>query len=129
LYLRLGFQDQAEQVLKEGLRNAKEGDKHLFAIHTLLGSIYDTKNNTSGALAEYEAAKKSCGNCTEPGQPIAFFNLGAAYASANPPRKSEAMQQLAAFNKVICKGGAAARYADQCQQSQELAKRMGGALQ
>ena len=109
LLLRLGYQDQAEQVLRGGLGFATEGmnatvegqtksHKQLFAIHSLLGSIYETKGeNVSGAITEYESAKKECGTCSEPGQQIAFFNLGAAYAQANPPRKNEGIQQLQSF--------------------------------
>jgi tetratricopeptide (TPR) repeat protein len=140
LLLRLGYQDQAEQVLREGLNFANDGmnataegqtkaHKQLFALHSLLGSIYETKANVSGAITEYEAAKKECGTCSEPGQQIAFFNLGAAYAQANPPRKNEGIQQLQNFNKIVCKGAAALRYADQCQQAQAIARGLGGALQ
>jgi tetratricopeptide (TPR) repeat protein len=129
LYIRLNFINEAEQVLREGLAFAKEGDKFLFQVHSLLGQIAETKGDTAKAVAEYEAAKKACGPCNEPGQQIAFFNLGAAYASMSPPRKSEAMAQLQSFQKMICKGAAAQRYADQCSQAQQLATRLGGALQ
>lgn len=129
LYIRLNYVDQAEQLLKEGLGFAKEGDKHLFQIHSLLGEIAEMKHDMSKAVAEYEAAKKACGQCNEAGQQIAFFNLGAAYASLSPPRKSEAMAQLQSFQKMICKGAAAQRYADQCTQAQQLASKLGGTLQ
>ena len=129
LYIRLNFVDQAESVLKESLGFAKEGDKALFVIHSLLGDIADRKRDTSKAVTEYEAAKKACGQCNEAGQQIAFFNLGAAYASLNPPKKSEAMGQLQNFQKMICKGAAAQRYADQCTQAQQLATKLGGNLQ
>lgn len=129
LYLRLNYVNEAEQVLKEGLSFAKEGDKALFVLHSLLGDIYDRKGDTSRAVTEYEAAKKACGLCNEGGQQIAFFNLGAAYASLDPPRKQDAMAQLQSFQKMICKGAAAQRYADQCQQAQQLATKMGGVLQ
>jgi tetratricopeptide (TPR) repeat protein len=128
LLLRLGFQDQAEQVLQQAVQTGKEGDKHFFAVHSLLGSINEMKKNIPAAISEYEAAKKVCGQCTEPGQQIAFFNLGGAYAEANPPRKNEAIQQLQNFAKIVCKGAAAARYADQCSQGQEIVKRLGGTM-
>jgi tetratricopeptide (TPR) repeat protein len=126
----LGYSDQAENILKEALQYSKggPGEKALFNIHSLLGSIYEGKGNAPGALSEYEAAKKSCGQCNEPGQPIAYFNVGAAYASANPPRKSEAMSALQAFQKIVCKGAAAARYADQCAIAQQYATKLGGTL-
>ena len=129
LYLRLGYVDQAEQVVKEGLSFSKGGEKHLFTLHTINGGILEGKNNIQGAIVEYEAAKKSCGNCQEPGQQIAYFNLGAAYASATPPRKNEAMQQLQSFQKMICKGAAAARYSDQCAQAQQYATKLNAVLQ
>jgi tetratricopeptide (TPR) repeat protein len=129
LYLRLNLVSEAEQVLTSGLSFAKEGDKALFAIHSLLGDIYDRKSDASKAVTEYDLAKKACGLCNEAGQQIAFFNLGAAYASLKPPKKSEAMGQLQSFQKMICKGAAAARYADQCTQAQQLASKLGGTLQ
>lgn len=129
LYVRLNYIDQAEQVLSQSLPFAKEGDKALFVVHSLLGDIADRKRDTSKAVTEYEAAKKACGQCNEAGQQIAFFNLGAAYASLNPPKKSEAMAQLQSFQKMICKGAAAQRYSDQCTQAQQLATKLGGNLQ
>ncbi len=129
LYYRLGYIDLAEQTVKEGLSFGKEGDKGLFNLHSLYGQIHESRNRLDDALKEYELAKRACGTCTDPGQAIAFFNLGAAYAQVTPPRKSEAMTQLAAFQKMICKGAAAKRYADQCAQAQQFASKMGGALQ
>ncbi len=129
LYIRLGYLDQAEQVVKEGLSFGKEGDKGLFGLHSLAGQIKEMKGDISGSVPEYEAAKKACGQCSGGGEQIAFFNLGAAYATVKPPRKSEAIQQLQSFNKIVCKGAAAARYADQCSQSQQLATKLGGQLQ
>jgi tetratricopeptide (TPR) repeat protein len=130
LLLRLGYQDQAEAVIREALSYGKEGDKHLFAVHELLGSIYEMKGNVAGEITEYEAGKKACGQCNEAGQQIAYFNLGAAYAHATPnPRKNEAIQQLQSFSKIVCRGAAATRYADQCSQAQEITKRLGGTLQ
>jgi tetratricopeptide (TPR) repeat protein len=129
LYIRLNFIDPAEQVLKEALPFAKDGDKALFVVHSLLGDIYDRRHELSKAVSEYESAKKACGQCNEAGQQIAFFNLGAAYASLSPPKTSEAMAQLQSFQKMICKGAAAARYADQCTQAQQLATKLGGTLQ
>src|SRR4029078_5078270 len=129
LYLRLNLVSEAEQTLTTGLSFSKEGDKSLFAVHSLLGDIYDRKNDTGKAVSEYELAKKACGLCNEAGQQIAFFNLGAAYASLKPPKKSEAMAQLQSFQKLIFKSAAAQRYTDQCTTAQQLATRLGGTLQ
>ena len=128
LYIRLGFVDQAEQLLREALGFAKDGDKAVFAIHSLLGEVQEIKGNASGAITEFETARKACGQCNEKGQQIAFFNLGAAYSRAIPPRKNEAIQQLTAFSKTICRGGAAKRFEDECTQAQEIVKQLGGTL-
>ncbi len=128
-YRRLMFYDQEEQVLKEGLAFAKEDDKHLFNIHLLLGDLYETKGDFNRAVTEYEAAKKACDSNKCNDHKEAFFNLGNAYSELNPPRKSEAIQQLQSFWKITCKGALAAKYGDLCAQSQEIVRRMGGALQ
>lgn len=129
LYVRLNYTDLAQQVLTAGLPFAKDGDKALFQTHSLLGDIYDRQHDSAKATSEYEAAKKACGQCNEPGQQIAYFNLGAAYATLNPPKKSDAMSNLQNFQKMVCKGAAAARYADQCSTAQQLATKLGGTLQ
>jgi len=125
LYRRLGFFDQAMQVVKEGVSWDK-GTKAGFNVHTLYGFLLEQQGNMTDAITQYEMAKKSCGQCNEKGENIAFFNLGSAYARANPPRKSEASSNLLAFQKITCRGGAAARYADECTQAQEYIKIVGG---
>jgi len=128
-YSRLMYYDQAEQVLKEGLNYAKPDDKHLFNLHALLGYIYEMKADISRAVSEYEAAKKACDSNKCNDHKEAFFNLGTAYAELNPPKKNEAIQQLQSFWKITCKGALAAKFGDQCAQSQEIVRRMGGSLQ
>jgi tetratricopeptide (TPR) repeat protein len=128
-YRRLMFYDQLEQTLKEGLSFATEDDKHLFNMHTLLGDTYENKGDFSRAVTEYEAAKKSCESNKCNDHKEAYFYLGSAYAELNPPKKNEAVQQLQSFWKITCKGSAAKNYADQCAQSQEIARRVGGTLQ
>ncbi len=125
LYRRLGFAAEAEAVAKEGVSWDK-GDKTGFNVHTLYGFLLEQKGDNSGAIKEYESAKKACGLCNEKGQNIIFLNLGAAYAHATPPRKSEANSNILAFQKTICKGGAAQRYADECTQASEILKQVSG---
>lgn len=127
LYMRLNFNKEAEAALREGLTYAKEGDKHVFNVHTLLGAILEMKSDMAGAVSEYEAAKKSCGQCDDHKE--AYFNLGAAYAAATPPRKNEAVQELQRFWKVTCKGAQAQRYEAQCGQAREISTRLGTPLQ
>jgi tetratricopeptide (TPR) repeat protein len=128
-YRRLMFYDQEEQVLREGLSFATEDDKHIFNMHTLLGDEYETKGDFTRAVTEYEAAKKSCESNKCNDHKEAYFYLGSAYAELNPPKKNEAVQQLQSFWKITCKGAAAKNFADQCAQSQEIARRVGGSLQ
>jgi tetratricopeptide (TPR) repeat protein len=127
LYQRLGFVEQADAVLKEGVSFGKEGDKALFNLHTLLGVSADLKGRADEGLKEYELAKKACGACNESGQQIAFFNYGVALAQSKRP--NEAVAQLQSFYKMICKGGAQARYKDECAQAQEVARKNNGTLQ
>jgi tetratricopeptide (TPR) repeat protein len=127
LYLRLGFDDHAEKVLVAG-EAAVKNEAKTFALHTLHGQLREEKRDLAGAVTHYEQAKKACGPCNERGQQIAMFNLGAAYASLSPPRKSEAMAQLQTFQKTVCRGAAAQRYADQCTQAQQLATKLGSTL-
>lgn len=128
-YRRLMFWDQEEQVLREGLSFAGDDDKHVFNMHTLLGDMYETKGDFSRAVTEYEAAKKSCESNKCNDHKEAYFYLGTAYAELNPPKKDQAMQQLQSFWKITCKGASAKNFADQCAQSQEIARRVGGSLQ
>jgi tetratricopeptide (TPR) repeat protein len=129
LYMRLNFNKEAEGVLREGLTYAKEGDKHLFGVHALLGNLLEFKNDMPGAINEYEAAKKACAadQCNDHKE--AYFLLGTAYAAASPPRKNEAVQELQRFWKVTCKGSLAQRYEAQCSQAREISTRLGTPLQ
>ncbi len=130
LYIRQRNLKEAEQVLKEALHFAKPGDKALFAVHSMLGGVAEARGDLPGAIAEYQAAKSICGQCVDSlrGEQLAYFNLGAAYGGLEPPRKDESIQQLSVFSKVVCRGGLAQRYADQCAQAQEIARKLGGAL-
>jgi tetratricopeptide (TPR) repeat protein len=128
-YRRIMFYDQEEQTLREGLSFAKEDDKHLFNMHALLGDLYEAKGDYARSVTEYEAAKKSCDSNKCNDHKEAYFYLGAAYSELNPPKKNEAIQQLQSFWKITCKGALAAKFGDQCAQSQEITRRMGGSLQ
>jgi tetratricopeptide (TPR) repeat protein len=127
-YRRLMFYDQGEQVLKEGVANAKPDDKHLFNLHVLLGDVYENRGDIARAVSEYEAAKKSCDSNKCNDHKEAYFYLGSGYAELSPPKKNEAIQQLQSFFKITCKGSQAQKYADQCAQAQEIARRLGGSL-
>ena len=87
------------------------------------------RGNLQAAVTEYEAAKKACESNKCNDHKEAYFYLGAAYSEVNPPKKDQAIQQLQSFWKITCKGALAAKFGDQCAQSQEIVRRMGGSLQ
>jgi tetratricopeptide (TPR) repeat protein len=128
-YRRLMFFAAEERVLKTGISFAKEGDKHLFNLHALLGDSYETRGNIAAAVSEYELAKKACdaNKCADHKE--AYFNLGSAYAELSPPRKSDAIQLLQSFWKITGSAAQAQRFADQRAQAMEIARRLGGSLQ
>jgi tetratricopeptide (TPR) repeat protein len=128
-YRALMAYDLEEQLLKEGVAFAKPDDKHLFNLHALLGDLYETKSDFSRAVSEYEAAKKSCESNKCNDHKEAYFNLGGAYAELSPPKKNEAIQQLQSFWKITCKGALAVKFGEECAESQEIVRRMGGSLQ
>jgi tetratricopeptide (TPR) repeat protein len=123
LYLRLGFFDHAEKILVAGIAR-----NDTFFLRSLYGYLESRRGHADASLAQYEQAVKACGSCSEPGQNIAYFNLGASYAEVSPPRKAEAMQNLQIFNKRVCKGAAAQRYMDQCEQARAIAQKLGASL-
>jgi tetratricopeptide (TPR) repeat protein len=124
LYLRLGYLDHAEKVLRAGLTVDTDG-KQAFTLRALLGYLMDRRNDPARALVELEAAKAACGACNEPGQAVVFFQLGAAYAATKPARKNEARDALSQFQRIVCRGAAAARRADECMQAQQLLVKLG----
>ena len=83
LYIRLNYIDQAEQVLTQGSRSRRKATRRS-SRSTASSATSTIARTTCKAVSEYEAAKKACGQCNEAGQQIAFFNLGAAYASLKP---------------------------------------------
>jgi tetratricopeptide (TPR) repeat protein len=118
LYIRLGYSDIAEKVATEGLSFTTGSSQ--YALYSLEGNVRMLKRDYPGAVTNFESAKRACGQCNERGQQLVFFNLGAALALAK--RTSEAMSNLNSFQKIVCRGAAAQRYADECVQAQELMK-------
>ena len=76
LYLNLGYYDEAEKTLKEGLTFLKEGDKSAYGLHVLLSTVYQQKGKTEERVKALEAAKKAGGD----DHPESMFNLGSTYA-------------------------------------------------
>jgi len=110
-------------VLNQAL-SFKADDKAVFQIRSLVGEVKEFRGDNSGAISEYEAARKACNACNEKGQQIAFFNLGFAYFKAQ--KKPEALQQLLKFKTSVCDGSLKNKYTDECAQAQEILKQLQG---
>jgi tetratricopeptide (TPR) repeat protein len=122
LYLRLDYAERAAQVADVGLSFGGDTQVRFALLHTWALAL-DEKHDAH-AIEKYEQAYAACGDCTAPGQAVIRYDLGAAYANAKPPRKNEAISMLQSFIKRICKGGAAARYADPCSSATDLLHRV-----
>lgn len=124
LYRRLGFLDQAGAVAREGLGWATTGHER-FWLDTLAGAVAEEKGSMSEAIVHYRDARQACGECAEHGEVIATFNLGMALAAGKKPNKPEALENLRTFMRRVCRGGAAARYADECVETLATLQRLG----
>lgn len=124
LYIALGYYDQAQAVLKEGISRAKKPDATgMVSMHQLTALVAQAKDDKPGQAAALEKAKAAD---TEGANPEILFNLGSTYAVMTPPKKQEAAQMLKAFQTRGCKGGKAMRYKAQCDQAQTLLLTVGG---
>jgi len=124
-YARLDRLAEAEKVANAGLSFDRAHDPPV-DLRIAYGDVLERKGDVLGAVAQYEAAKKACGSCAERGESLVHYRLGVAYASLNPPRKSEAYQMLLSFTKRICKGALASRYVDECTTTQDVMTRLAG---
>ncbi|EYF07426.1 tetratricopeptide repeat protein [Chondromyces apiculatus] len=125
LYIRLGYLQEAEQVLKEAKAMAKQGDKYLFGIHNLLAQVLQERNDLAGMVAELESAK-AVAPAEGPESVLILWSLGSTYAKLEPPRKQEAIQMLKGFSNRACKGSKAAIYKTECDTSNSLLAKLGG---
>lgn len=125
LYIRLGYLQEAEQVLKEAKAMAKQGDKNLYNVHILLAQVMQERNDLTASIPELEAAK-AVAPAEGPEAVTILWNLGSAYAQLEPPRKQEAIQMLKGFSTRACKGSKAALYKTECETANSLLSKLGG---
>lgn len=123
LYLRLGYDEQAAAVAREGLAWTPPAHTH-FVLATIAGTVAESRKAIPEALARYREAKDACGVCDVHDEPIAYFNLGMALAATKPPKKADATDELIAFEKRICRGGAAASYQAECVEAEAVLRRL-----
>jgi tetratricopeptide (TPR) repeat protein len=124
VYLSLRFYNEAEKVLKEGVRviPPTEGTADaLYGMYTLLSNVHQAKGEDEARLADLEKANEIGGQ----NHPEIAFNLGSTYAIANPPKKEKALRLLKSFNTRACKSAdAAKKYKDQCAASSDLVQKL-----
>jgi len=113
LYRRLNRLVEASKVVGESARFTKED----FELGRVAGRVHDRAGENDAAIASYESAKRACGSCGG-SQAIIHFEIARVYAKAK--RTSEATVNLESFVKMVCKGAAAQRYADECTQAQAM---------
>ena len=124
LYIRLGYLQEAEQVLKEGKSMAKQGDKYLFGVHSLLAQVLQERGDMAGMVTELEAAK-AVAPAEGPEAVLILWSLGSTYAKLEPPKKQEAIQMLKGFTNRACKGTKAALYKTECETANSLLSKLG----
>jgi tetratricopeptide (TPR) repeat protein len=113
LYERLSLLDHASRVLAAARTHVARTDPARFDLLLLDGKVRERKGDATGAVRRYERAKQTCGECTGLESPI-FFALGMACARAEPPRKAEAASNLTMYVRIVCRGAAGSRFADEC---------------
>lgn len=124
LYVRLGYYDQAAQVVKEGLSFVSPQSKvGVVSLYQYEAQVAQAKGDLNGAASALEKAKAAD---AEGIHPEILFNLGSTYAVMTPPKKQEALQMLKAFQSRNCKGARAQKFKVQCDQSQALMMTLGG---
>lgn len=121
LYIRLGYQDEAEKVLNAAIDMANPKDKRLYNVHTLLAGIHRDKGDVDKMVASFEAAKAV--NQEDAGL---LFNLGMAYSKLNPPKKAESLQMLKGFIARACRSAKSSKYKTQCDQANATMRNLKG---
>jgi len=134
LYMNLGYQKEAEQVLKEAQSFAKPDDpdpenrKHMADNDVRMANILQDRGDTQGVIKQLEAAR-----AVAPGEsPEAvrvLYALGNAYANLDPPKKQDAIDNLKGFYIHGCKGPKAALFKLECATVQSRVSALGGTLQ
>ena len=121
LYIRFGYDKEAEQLLNAAKGQAKPGDKNMFHVHTLLGKVYRDRGDINKVVSELEAAK-----AVSPKDAGLLFSLGMAYSKLDPPKKAESLQMLKGFTARACRAKKAQRYKSECEQAQTTQQRLSG---
>lgn len=110
--------DAASRVVSEGVRALPVTERnrpHLYGLHLLAFLVHQARGDRAGMLQAMEAANAVDGDS----HPEMLFNLGSTYATGTPP-DPRGRELLSGFVRRVCRGAAAAKYADQCEIAQAL---------
>jgi tetratricopeptide (TPR) repeat protein len=124
LYLTLRQYNEAEQVLKEGVKLLPPSEKNnpkIYSMYVLLGNVALAKRDKAAQLAAMQQAEQFAGDA----HPEFSFNLGSTYATMNPPEKEKAVRLLEQFTKKVCRGAQATKFKEQCETSASLVQKLG----
>lgn len=114
--------DAAARVASEGMRvlpTTEDARPHLYALHVLSFQVFQARDDRDGMVQALEKAHAVAGD----DHPLILFNLGSTYAISTPP-DPRARELLDKFFRRVCRGAAAAKYAEQCHTTQLLLHRL-----
>jgi len=134
LYMNLGYEKEAESVLKEAQSFAKPDDpdpenrKHMADNDVRMANILQNRGDTQGVITQLEAARQVAPG-DSPEAVRVLYALGNAYANLPTPKKQDAIDNLKGFYIHGCKGPKAALFKLECQTVQSRVSALGGTLQ
>lgn len=111
-YLRFKLYDQAQQVLREGIRRIPRelaNAPDVLGLYRMLGHIADVRGDAEGRVKALEEGSREGGS-----SPELDFELALAYLDVQPPRKADAYRSFTRFGKRVCSGSAASFYKTEC---------------
>lgn len=125
LYITYKLFKEAEQVTQAGLSVVPPTAKNssaLYGMCVIQAKAALLRGDKAAQLAAVEKAEQFVG---EDSHPDAAFNLGSTYATMDPPQKEKALRLLNQFTKRTCRGGNAAKWKEQCEQTASLIQKLG----
>jgi tetratricopeptide (TPR) repeat protein len=134
LYVNLGYEKEAEQVLKESQSFAKPDDpdpenrKAMANDDIFMAQILQNRGDGQGVVKQLEAARAVAPADSSEAVRV-LYALGNAYANLDPPKKQDAIDNFKGFNVHACKGPKAAMFKLECATLQSRVSELGGTLQ
>jgi tetratricopeptide (TPR) repeat protein len=124
LYLNLKLPDQAETVLKEGIRviaPSVQNNPKLYNMWVLSAKVAQMRADGAGQLRAIEQAGLYVGDR----HPEYAFSLGSTYTALGSPKRQQAIEQLSKFMRDVCRSGQAPKFREECEESAALLARLG----